>query len=150
MDTSPPDPERPADTPRPEVDVVAGIWWREPGPAGPFLAVRRPEGKPLAGFWEFPGGKVEPGETREQALVREFQEELGLTPERFEFWRSERHEYEHLCVRLHFFHIHACGGDLHAREGHATAWMTPRQARGRRFLPADTAIVNALDAQAKQ
>jgi len=128
---------------RAPVVVVAGILWRE----GRVLAVQRPEGKPQAGFWEFPGGKVEEGEALEDALVREFEEELGLTPRAFAFWRSERHSYPELTVQLHFFQITEADGTLSALEGHHFAWVLPAEARSLPFLEADAAIVAALDSK---
>jgi len=131
------------DTPlREETPVVAGVLWRQ----GRFLAVRRPEGKPLAGFWEFPGGKTAPCETLEQALVREFQEELGVTPRDVRYWKALRHEYGHLTVRLHFFHIHAAQGEPTPLEGQTLAWLTPSQALDYQFLPADQDVIHELDA----
>ncbi|GAB6176136.1 (deoxy)nucleoside triphosphate pyrophosphohydrolase [Desulfobaculum senezii] len=122
------------------VDVVAGILWRD----GQFLAVERPEGKPQAGYWEFPGGKVEPGETPQAALVRELQEELGLTPTAFTFWQEKTHAYEHIRVRLLFFHVTAFTGDIVANEGHRWQWLTPGATNGAPFLEADTEIVAEL------
>lgn len=122
------------------ISVVAGILWR----AGRFLAVQRPEGKLHAGFWEFPGGKVEPGESLEAALVREFEEELGLTPLKYSFWREKRHTYPELTVHLHFFQITEAAGAPLALEGHRVAWVAPAEARELPFLEADASIVAAL------
>lgn len=69
--------------------VVAGILWR----GNEFLAAQRPDGKPHAGYWEFPGGKVEKGEDLETALIREMQEELGVTPLVMKAWKTVRHVY---------------------------------------------------------
>ncbi len=127
-----------------EIAVVAGILWD----ASRFLAVCRPEGKPMAGFWEFPGGKVEPGESLERALARELDEELGVTPREFAFWREARHAYPHLTVRLHFFHVTNFANTPEAREGHVLRWVTPAEARSLPFLEADAGIVRDLgDAQ---
>ncbi len=124
----------------PEIDVVAAILWRD----GRFLAVKRPPGKPQAGYWEFPGGKVEPGESREDALVRELQEELALTPVTYTPWQEKRHAYEHIRVRLFFFHVMDFTGTEQALEGHEMKWFTPGHADGFPFLEADTEIVRTL------
>ena len=125
---------------KPVLEVVAGIVWR----GGEYLAVRRPDGGPMAGWWEFPGGKVEPGETREQALVREFREELDVTPLEFEYWRDLRYEYDEFSVHLHFFHIRQYSGELKSVENQLMAWVDPAGPLQLDFLPADTAIVEAL------
>ena len=84
------------------VEAAAAVILR---PDGSFLLGRRPEGKPYAGYWEFPGGKVEPGETAAQALVRELHEELGIEAERFHPWLTREFVYPHAHVHLHFFRV---------------------------------------------
>lgn len=126
----------------PLMDVAAGILWRE----GRLLAAQRPEGKPLAGFWELPGGKLEAGESAEAALARELAEELGVTVRAARFWRVTEHAYPErgIRVRLHFFHVPEFDGEPVAREGQALAWVTPGEAAALPFLPADADILKAL------
>lgn len=126
------------------VEVVAAVIWRD----GRYLGVRRPAGKPMAGAYEFPGGKIEPGETPEAALGRELGEELGIIPTAFAFFREKAHAYEHFSVRLHFFHVHAYAGEPQALEGQDMEWLTPRQGLTRPFLEADRDVVAALAAVA--
>ncbi|MBI9079109.1 MAG: (deoxy)nucleoside triphosphate pyrophosphohydrolase [Pseudodesulfovibrio sp.] len=122
------------------LDVVAGVIWRD----GEYLAVERPEGFKMAGWWEFPGGKMEDGESREEALVRELQEELGITPVDFEFWREVVHEYDDFLVRLYFFNIHGYSGELASLEGQRMSWVNPTLPSSLKYLPADVVIVEAL------
>jgi 8-oxo-dGTP diphosphatase len=127
-------------TARGEIFVVAGIIWQE----GRYLAVERPDHGPWAGWWEFPGGKIEPGETREAALVRELREELNITAVRFEFWREKRHSYRRMDVNLYFYHVFEYQGLLVPQEGQVMTWLDPQSPGSRIFLPADVEIVRDL------
>jgi 8-oxo-dGTP diphosphatase len=104
---------------RSPVDVAVGVLI---APDGRFLLTSRPEGKVYAGHWEFPGGKVEPGETVEQALRRELHEELGITIGAAEPWRVSLHDYPHALVRLHFCKVRQWEGEFEMREGQQMAW----------------------------
>lgn len=106
---------------RPCTDVAVGVLLR---PDGCFLLTTRPPGKAYAGHWEFPGGKVEAGETVDAALVRELHEELGIHATHIRSWREQVVDYPHALVRLHFCHVTAWTGDLQMREGQTFAWQT--------------------------
>ena len=123
-----------------EIVAVAGILQRE----GTFLAVRRPEGKIMAGFWEFPGGKIEAGESPEDALVRELDEELGITVVKADFWRIMTHEYAHGHITLHVFFVPLFGGEPAPLENQEIRWVTPAEALEFKFLPADLPLVKEL------
>ena len=103
------------------VDVAVGVLIDE---QGRFLLTSRPEGKVYAGYWEFPGGKVEAGETIEQALRRELHEELGITIGPATPWQIELMDYAHARVRLHFCKVFAWEGDFEMRERQTMAWQT--------------------------
>ncbi|MBL8306336.1 MAG: NUDIX domain-containing protein [Rubrivivax sp.] len=92
--------------------------------AGRFLLTSRPEGKVYAGHWEFPGGKLEAGETVVQALRRELQEELGITIGAAHPWKIELMDYPHARVRLHFCKVFEWAGEFEMRERQAMAWQT--------------------------
>ncbi len=102
------------------IDVAVGILMK---PNGDVLLGQRPEGKPYDGYWEFPGGKVEPGEDIFAALKREFMEELGITVLAGEAWCGVEHVYPHAHVRLHFYLVHAWQGEPQSLEGQAFAWQ---------------------------
>lgn len=106
---------------RPVVEVAVGVLLRADGR---FLLTSRPPGKVYAGYWEFPGGKLEPGESVEQALARELQEELGLAvdPATVQRWREQLVDYPHALVRLHFCRVTAWRGEPSMREGQRAAW----------------------------
>ncbi|NYS08399.1 NUDIX domain-containing protein [Ralstonia pickettii] len=93
-------------------------------PDGQFLLAQRPEGKPYAGYWEFPGGKLEAGESVEAALTRELKEELDVTLRTCVPWHTIEHDYPHAYVRLHFCKVTAWDGTLRALEGQDFAWQT--------------------------
>ena len=89
---------------------------------GRFLLTSRPVGKAYAGYWEFPGGKVEAGETVAQALSRELLEEIGLQVHRVQPWRSQRVDYPHALVDLHFCKVYEWSGTLTMHEGQDCVW----------------------------
>ena len=110
-------PGRPVD--RPVVDVAVGVLM---DPDGRFLLTSRPPGKVYAGYWEFPGGKLETGETVEQALRRELQEEIGVTIGVAHAWREQMVDYPHALVRLHFCKVFDWAGELTMHEGQEYRW----------------------------
>jgi 8-oxo-dGTP diphosphatase len=87
-----------------------------------FLLTSRPEGKVYAGYWEFPGGKLEAGETVHQALRRELDEELGIQIGHSQAWQELVMDYPHARVRLHFCKVFEWQGEFEMREGQAMAW----------------------------
>jgi 8-oxo-dGTP diphosphatase len=104
---------------RPVVDVAVGLLI---APNGEFLLTSRPEGKVYAGYWEFPGGKLETGESVEQALRRELQEEIGVHIGSVQIWKEKLVDYPHALVRLHFCKVFDWTGTLQMREGQAFSW----------------------------
>ncbi len=108
-----------ADT-RTPVDVAVGVLIRSDGA---FLLSSRPPGKVYAGYWEFPGGKFEAGESVEAALVRELREELGLEVTHCQRWRIELMSYPHARVRLHFCKVLRWQGEPAPHEAQELAWQ---------------------------
>lgn len=102
------------------VDVAVGVLLR---PDGDFLLTSRPPGKVYEGYWEFPGGKLEAGETVEQALRRELHEEIGITIGAVQPWKVEVVDYPHALVRLHFCKVFDWTGELQMHEGQQFAWQ---------------------------
>ncbi|MBQ0957367.1 NUDIX domain-containing protein [Ideonella sp. 4Y11] len=115
-----------ARAPRPAVEVAVGVLVRRDasGQERQFLLTSRPPGKVYAGYWEFPGGKLEAGESVHQALARELHEELGITIGASRRWHELVMDYEHARVRLHFRLVSSWSGELQMREGQAMAWET--------------------------
>ena len=111
---------RVGDAVRPVTDVAVGILVREDSS---FLLCTRPLGKVYAGCWEFPGGKMEAGESVEQALRRELQEELGIEIGAAHPWREMLVDYPHALVRLHFCKVFVWTGALQMREAQQAAWQ---------------------------
>lgn len=106
--------------PREPVDVAVGVLIDADQR---FLLTSRPEGKVYAGYWEFPGGKLEAGESVEQALRRELHEELGITIGLTHPWKVEMMDYPHALVRLHFCKVYEWQGEFEMREQQAMAWQ---------------------------
>ncbi len=123
------------------IPVVAGALMR---PDGQFMLGSRPAGKPYPGYWEFPGGKVEAGEAPFDALVREFQEEMGITVTHATPWLRRAHHYEHASVELLFYRIWAWQGEPQPHEGQAFAWQEPGHLSVKPMLPANDPILRSL------
>jgi 8-oxo-dGTP diphosphatase len=122
------------------VEVVAAIVRRN----GKILITRRLDHAHLGGLWEFPGGKVEPGESLEEALLREIREELGMEivvgPEIF----TIEHDYPTKSVRLHFFDCGVIQGEPQALDVSDLRWVTPLQLADFEFPPADAELIRKL------
>ncbi|WP_435627670.1 Nudix family hydrolase [Candidatus Ferrigenium straubiae] len=134
------------------IEVSAAVLQR---PDGSFLLAQRPPGKIWAGYWEFPGGKIEPGETPYHALVRELHEELGIEVEAAYPWITRVFAYPHATVRLNFFRVTEWRGELHPHEGQQFVWQpsTLRYVRANEknsatvspMLPANAPVLRALE-----
>ncbi|NQW94701.1 MAG: NUDIX domain-containing protein [Polaromonas sp.] len=105
---------------RKTIDVAVGVLIK---PNGDFLLTSRPPGKMYEGYWEFPGGKLELGESVEQALRRELQEEIGITIGAVQPWKVELVDYPHALVRLNFCKVFDWSGELQMHEGQSFAWQ---------------------------
>ncbi len=115
-------------------------------PDGRILLAQRPEGKSMAGLWEFPGGKVEPSETPEQALIRELHEELGI-----DTWQSclapltfASHSYEKFHLLMPLFACRKWNGTPESREGQALKWVRANQLKDYPMPPADIPLIPIL------
>ena len=125
---------------RPVVEVAVGVLLQ---PDARFLLTSRPEGKVYAGYWEFPGGKLEAGESVEQALRRELHEELGIVIGAAQAWKVQMVDYPHALVRLHFCKVFDWLGELQMREGQRFAWQSlPVQVRP--VLPGTVPVLSWL------
>ena len=114
-------------------------------PDGTFLLAQRPAGKVYAGYWEFPGGKVEPGEPLAAALARELHEELGIDVESARPWIVQTYAYPHAIVRLNFFRVRAWKGDPHGKEDQRLAWQHVSTLAVAPLLPANAPVLRALE-----
>lgn len=122
------------------IDVAVGILMK---PNGDVLLGQRPAGKPFPGYWEFPGGKVEPDESVFDALKREFVEELGIEILSAEPWCGVDYVYPHAHVRLHFFISREWQGEPKSLEGQAFAWQGELGVEP--LLPATIPLIEWLD-----
>lgn len=123
------------------VEVAAAVLIR---PDNSFLLACRPDGKPYAGYWEFPGGKIEAGESPLQALARELDEELGIIVRQATPWLTRTFSYPHATVRLRFYRVTDWQGKLTPRERQQFAWQTAGNITVSPLLPANTPILRSL------
>lgn len=123
------------------VEVAAGVLLRSDGS---FLLGQRAPGSIYAGYWEFPGGKIEAGETPAQALCRELEEELDIRVSHLRPWLRREHFYEHAHVCLHFFEVAAWSGELHSKVHHRLHWQQPGEEPPAPMLPANGPVLKAL------
>jgi len=122
-------------------EVAAAVIER---PGGEFLLAQRPEGKPYPGYWEFPGGKIEPGETPEAALARELREELGIEAEIGRRLAVIRHTYQYGEVELQFFLVERYAGELANLIFQEVRWAPMQTLPEYAFLAADRELVHDL------
>ena len=125
---------------KPYTEVVAALIWEK----DKFLICQRPAHKGNALLWEFVGGKVEAGESKEAALVRECQEELGITVSVGKVFFETEHEYPDIYVHLTLFDAVITDGVLKKLEHNDICWITPNEIEHFTFCPADTAILEAI------
>jgi 8-oxo-dGTP diphosphatase len=123
------------------IEVAAAVLVRADGR---FLLAQRPADKVYGGYWEFPGGKVEPGEPPVEALARELREELGLELEAATPWIARVYAYPHGTVRLRFFRVRRWRGEPHGREGQAFSWQRVEAISVAPMLPANAPVLRAL------
>ena len=122
-------------------DVVAAVIYQSDGS---YLLAQRPRGKAYAGYWEFPGGKVEPGESFDAAIKREIREELGIEIHAAHPWITRTHVYEHAAVRLHFFRTRDWSGTPQGLEAQQFAFQQPGAETVTPMLPANRPILKAV------
>ncbi len=124
------------------VEVVAALIWDK----DKFMICQRPANKARALLWEFVGGKVEPGETKEQALIRECREELAITLKVEDVFMDVVHEYPDITVHLTLFHASIAEGAPQKLEHNDIKWITPDEIPFYNFCPADTEILKKIRA----
>ena len=132
----------PENHPSSRVEVAAAVIFNE---RGEFLLAQRPAGKAYAGYWEFPGGKVEAGESAADALRRELHEELGIDAVAAYPWLTRDFDYSHAAVRLRFFRVLKWSGEPHGKERQQFAWQSIRNIAVAPLLPANGPILRALE-----
>lgn len=128
------------------VEVVAALIWNSDG----FLICQRPANKARGLLWEFVGGKVEKGETKEQALIRECREELAITVEPHGIYAEVTHAYPDITVHLTLFDCTILSGEPQLLEHNAMKWITPAEIRDYDFCPADVEILDTIIKRGKK
>ena len=126
------------------VEVVAALLWD----GEKFLICQRPAGKARALLWEFVGGKVEAGETKEEALIRECREELGIDVSVGSVFAEVVHEYPDICVHLTLFNCRIASGVPKLLEHNDMKWILPAEIPNYPFCPADRSILAKISAEA--
>lgn len=127
-------------------EVVAALIWR----GEKFMICQRPAHKARGLLWEFVGGKVEAGETKEEALIRECQEELAVRLWVGEVFMDVTHEYPDLTVHLTLFHATIAEGEPQKLEHNDIRWITPQEIPNYEFCPADTEILEKIIERCKK
>lgn len=122
------------------VEVVAALIWKN----GKFMICQRPAHKARGLLWEFVGGKVEPGETKEQALVRECREELAVTVAVQDEFMSLVHEYPDITIHLTVFNAYIAEGVPQLLEHNDIRWILPKEIKNYDFCPADNKILEKI------
>lgn len=122
------------------IEVVAALIWEN----GKFFACQRPENKARGGLWEFVGGKVEKGETKEAALIRECREELGVLIAVDNVFMDVTHPYPDITVHLTLFNVRFTGEEPKMLEHQAFMWVKPEEADAAIFCPADVEILSEI------
>ena len=122
------------------VEVVAALIWKN----GKFMICQRPAHKARGLLWEFVGGKVEPGETKEQALVRECREELAVTMAVQDEFMSLVHEYPDITIHLTVFNAYIAEGVPQLLEHNDVRWIPPKEIKNYDFCPADNKILEKI------
>lgn len=125
---------------KPYVEVVAALIWDK----DKFLICQRPKNKARALLWEFVGGKVEKGESKEQALIRECREELAIDIAVDSIFTEVMHDYPDITIHLTLFNSRIVGGQLMLLEHNAVAWITPEEIENYDFCPADKGILEKI------
>lgn len=123
-----------------QTEVVAALIWSD----NKFMICQRPAHKARGLLWEFVGGKVEPGETKPEALIRECREELAVTVSVGEVFMDVLHDYPDLLVHLTLFHAAIVGGEPRMLEHNDIRWITPAEISQYEFCPADVEILEEI------
>lgn len=125
------------------IHVVVAIIW-QPSSESRFLISKRQKGKHLQGFWELPGGKIEAGESRRQALDRELREEIDIIPVEAFAFKKTHHQYEDRNILLDVWEVTSFTGNVNAREGQEVRWIAITDLGNYRFPEADKPIISAI------
>lgn len=131
---------------KPDVHAVVGILRRD----DKVLIAERPVGKPYSGYWEFPGGKVEPGEDSKTALVRELHEELGIDVIHAEHWFEHSHIYPDKAVYLEIWQISTFHGEPHSKENQQLKWVTMTDIFNMKMLDGNWPIIDKIQAKSAE